>query len=77
MPLSCCAPSARGRRHSRRNCSVPYAILDCQAPPEVLRQRLRSRTGDASEADVDVLDKLQAIAQPLDQSELALVKAAR
>ena len=54
---------------------VPYAILDCQAPPEVLRQRLRSRSSDASEADVDVLDKLQAIAQPLAPDELALVRA--
>jgi hypothetical protein len=57
--------------------SVPYAILDCQAPPDVLRQRLRLRSGDASEADVDVLDKLETIAQPLDQDELALVKAGR
>lgn len=56
---------------------VPYAILDCQAPPEVLRQRLRARTADASEADVDVLAKLETMAQPLDQSELALVKAER
>jgi uncharacterized protein len=52
-----------------RDLQVPYAILDCQAPPEVLRERLRSRTGDASEADVDVLDRLSASAQPLGDDE--------
>ena len=68
----------RGRAQElAQELSVPYAILDCQAPPEVLRQRLRSRSGDASEADVDVLEKLQAMAQPLDQDELARVKAER
>jgi predicted kinase len=53
-----------------RELQVPFAILDCQAPPEVLRQRLRARSGDASEADVDVLDRLSKVAEPLGADEI-------
>ena len=52
---------------------VPYIILDCQAPAEVLRERLRSRRHDASEADIDVLDRLAAVAEPLDGEEAGFV----
>ncbi|MBL0427629.1 AAA family ATPase [Ramlibacter alkalitolerans] len=48
---------------------VPFAILDCEAPPEVLRERLRTRTGDASEADVGVLELLAAVREPLGEDE--------
>lgn len=50
---------------------VPCAILACEAPAEVLRQRLLARKGDASEADVGVLDKLHGAAEPLDADERA------
>jgi predicted kinase len=39
----------------------------------VLRQRLASRRGDASEADAQVLERLACAAQPLDTDELAAV----
>jgi uncharacterized protein len=52
---------------------VPFAILHCEAAPEVLRGRLANRAGDASEADVPVLERLEAAAEPLDAGEQALV----
>ncbi len=55
---------------------VPFGILACEAPPEVLRQRLRDRRGDASEADESVLARLQQASEPLAADELALVEAA-
>jgi aminoglycoside phosphotransferase family enzyme/predicted kinase len=51
---------------------VPFSILDCQAPPEVLRRRLASRRHDASEADVQVLERLAGSAEPLSDAEQAL-----
>ncbi|HEY0887818.1 MAG TPA: AAA family ATPase [Ramlibacter sp.] len=51
---------------------VPFAILDCQAPPGVLRERLLARRGDASEADVAVLERLEAAAEPLTADEHSL-----
>ncbi len=44
---------------------VDFSIVVCEAPIEVLRSRLTTRHGDASEADVTVLDKLQGSAEPL------------
>jgi uncharacterized protein len=48
---------------------VPFFILDCDAPLEVLRERLARRQGDASEANAGVLDKLGTAAQPLTAQE--------
>jgi len=48
--------------------NVPFRILDCQAPEDVLRQRIcqRARQGrDASEADTAVLDRQLSSADPL------------
>lgn len=50
---------------------VPFNILDCDAPPDVLRARLAQRRGDASEADAEVLAALAAVAEPLDAAERA------
>jgi uncharacterized protein len=53
---------------------VPFVILDCQAPLETLRERVRQRQAagaDASEADVAVLDRLAACAEPLTEPERA------
>jgi predicted kinase len=55
---------------------VPFAILDCRAPPGVLRERLLARRGDASEAGVAVLERLAAVAEPLTPQELALAMTA-
>jgi predicted kinase len=55
---------------------VPFAILDCQAELPLLRQRLEQRQSsgdDASEADVAVLKRLRAVAEPLTEAERILV----
>ena len=52
---------------------VPFSIIDCQAPPEVLRERLQARRGDASEATAEVLDPLRRSAEPLTSEELGHV----
>ena len=51
---------------------VPFAILDCRAALPLLRLRLERRKaggGDASEADVAVLERLCAVAEPLTEDE--------
>jgi len=53
---------------------VPFAIVSMQASDAVLHARIRRRQAladDASEADVDVLERLQVSVQPLTQQELA------
>jgi uncharacterized protein len=59
-----------------RELGVPFSIVDCDAPPAVLRQRLRARRGDASEADVAVLERLRSSAEPLAREELAFAAQA-
>ena len=59
-----------------RELAVPFTILHCEAPPAVLRERLLARHGDASEADVAVLEGLQKGAEPLTAEELSYVVAA-
>jgi len=48
---------------------LPFFIVACEAPPEVLRERLRARSGDASEADEAVLEQLRIGAEPLTRQE--------
>jgi aminoglycoside phosphotransferase family enzyme/predicted kinase len=48
---------------------VPFAILACEASVEDMRQRLRERAGDASEANAAVLEQQQAWAEPLTEEE--------
>ena len=60
-------------RELARSLDLPFAILDCEAPNDVLRARLRARRGDASEADVAVLETLGAVAEPLTREERAAV----
>lgn len=54
-----------------RELAVPFAIAHLHAAGRTLRQRLRGRRGDASEADVNVLEKLQAVQQPIAPEEQA------
>ncbi|MBI4808987.1 MAG: AAA family ATPase [Nitrosomonadales bacterium] len=51
--------------------SVPFAIASLYAKDETLRERIRQRRNDASEANVAVLEKLRAAQQPLAPDELA------
>jgi uncharacterized protein len=53
---------------------VPLEIIACEAPMQVLRERLLARRGDASEADVKVLDQLSRTAEPLTELERTLVQ---
>ncbi len=54
---------------------VPFQILDIQADPDTLRERVRQREADgndASEADLRVLEHQMATALPLDTDEIAV-----
>lgn len=57
-----------------RELGLPFFILACDAPLPVLRERLLARKGDASEADLAVLERLQAVAEPLGEDERAFVR---
>lgn len=53
---------------------VPFVILDCDAPPEVLRQRILQRRAEAanvSDADLAVLEGQLATREPLTEAERA------
>lgn len=49
--------------------SVPFAIATLTAAEQTLRARIDQRRNDASEADVTVLEMLQAKQQPLSPDE--------
>jgi predicted kinase len=50
---------------------IGFAILATEAPAEELRRRLVARSGDASEATLEVLEKQLAWFEPLDDAEHA------
>ncbi len=52
---------------------VAFFILDFVAPAEILRQRIRQRSGDASDADVKVLERQLATCEPFSESEQPFV----
>jgi predicted kinase len=59
-----------------REMRVPFAILDCRADLALLRERVaarQARRADASEADVEVLEHLHAVQEPLAEDERASV----
>jgi predicted kinase len=58
--------------------SAPFTILDCRGSLPLLRRRIEARQrrgGDASEADVAVLDRLSTDVEPLDARESGLAIA--
>ena len=60
----------RGQFHAlARACGVEFVIASLHADDNTLRTRLRARSHDASEADAAVLQKLQAVQQPLNARE--------
>lgn len=59
-------------RNLAEACGVPFAIMHCAAGPAVLRQRVAGREGDASEADIQVLERQFERVQPLEDDELAV-----
>ncbi|MFI4941301.1 MAG: AAA family ATPase [Burkholderiales bacterium] len=54
-----------------KNMSLPFAIASLHADDVTLRERLRLRRNDASEADVAVLEKLKSVQQLLLATEFA------
>ena len=70
-------PRDRARfRKLARNAGVPFAIVSCAAPAEVLRDRVLRRQAqgaDASEAGIVVLERQLASFRPLESSERAEV----
>ncbi len=63
-------------RQLARELDVPFSILDLEVDPEVARERLRARGGDASEADEAVLARQLERYVPLDESELGMAQTA-
>lgn len=57
-----------------RALKLPFSILECTAPLQLLRARILARKGDASEADVALLARLHTTAEPLAGEELAYVR---
>ncbi|MDI1272859.1 bifunctional aminoglycoside phosphotransferase/ATP-binding protein [Polaromonas sp.] len=53
---------------------VPFSIVHCEAPLHVLRERLLARRGDASEANVTVLEQVREVGEPLSREELSFVR---
>jgi len=50
---------------------IPFIIVEFSAAAETLRQRIKARTHDVSDADLSVLEHQLATAQPVHESELA------
>jgi aminoglycoside phosphotransferase family enzyme/predicted kinase len=68
----------RERFHAlARERGLPFSILVCQADKDELRRRVAARIGDASEADLEVLERQIAAQQPLDSSERAFALTVR
>ncbi|MEJ8813186.1 AAA family ATPase [Variovorax ureilyticus] len=57
-----------------RSCGAGFEILACEAPDEILQQRIAARTSDASEADTAVLRQLRTVVDPLGPDEEVAVK---
>jgi predicted kinase len=58
------------------NLRVPFTILHCDAEPALLRRRIamrRHKGNDASEADLEVLERLSLLSEPLDPLELEVM----
>lgn len=66
------------QRRVAERCGADFRILDCQAPVEVLRERIRARAAvgnDPSEADLSVLEYQIAHREPLGEDERACTLA--
>lgn len=57
-----------------QNAGIPIAILVCQAPLEVLKQRVHQRTGDITDATVDILTQQYTSAEALTPEEEAIAQ---
>ncbi|MDP3412929.1 MAG: AAA family ATPase [Polaromonas sp.] len=57
-----------------RDLGMPFSIVHCEAPLPVLRERLLARRGDASEANLAVLEKLWPGTEALAADELVFLR---
>jgi aminoglycoside phosphotransferase family enzyme/predicted kinase len=60
--------------------TVPFLVLDCDAEPAILRQRIldrRAQRDNVSDADLSVLENQLAAREPLSESERALAVGVR
>ena len=60
-------------RNLAQNLSVPFVIASLKAPRSSLEERILARKNDASEADLAVLDALEASSDPLQPGERSRV----
>ena len=60
-------------RHLAMEKDIAFNILDFVAPVEVLQKRLKQRTGDASDADLEVLERQITTLMPFSESEKSFV----
>ncbi len=63
------AGERRRFRNLAQNLSLPFAIASLKAPRSSLEERILERKNDASEADLAVLDALEASSEPLQPEE--------
>ena len=61
-----------GFRQLARELGVEFSLLHADAPAEQLRERIRARRGDASEATVEILDRQLGWFEPPAADENAL-----
>ncbi|WP_245916040.1 AAA family ATPase [Merismopedia glauca] len=52
---------------------IPIQIIHCTAPEEIIRERLKLRHGDISDATVDLLSSQLANAEPFTETEMVYV----
>ncbi len=64
-------------RELAANCQVRFGIISVQAPASVLRERIRGRKLDASEATLEVLARQMETAEPLTAQELEATRVIR
>jgi hypothetical protein len=55
--------------NAAQDANLSIQIVECVAPPEVLRERLQSRTGDITDATVNLLEAQVNAAEPLNVEE--------
>jgi aminoglycoside phosphotransferase family enzyme/predicted kinase len=53
---------------------IPIQIIHCSAPIEILRDRISKRSGDISDATVDLISRQQAETEPFTEAEKIYVK---
>jgi hypothetical protein len=56
-----------GPRRAARDLDVPLRIVKVEAEPAVVRERIRQRTDDASDADVEIYERFRREFEPIER----------